>query len=367
MKLVLAVMVACGGSSSPPDAAGPRSLTLADVVAPVTDADRALVTAHWAAQDTSARGVQLLAEGTVTVGTTAMKYRVLEHDVAGERHVGAVLVPMSLAAPAPVVIYTHGAFTGEGGFELPVTSIADRIPAEPMRSKLVYVIPAYRGERIKVGTTNYGTPGVGLIGTTDVLDAATFLSVALADQPLADGSRVAVLGDSRGGTVALSLGRLDDRIDLVVDGFGPTDFRVALAGVDEATFAGSIAAATADPNAPANLLTRSLVPLEEVTVTDGVLSITAAGYGEMRRRMAVTSAIGTPLALPDTQVHHGTGDTTASVEYSRALAAAMAAAGRPSPSDAFTYYEYPGGMHSIASLPMATTRITEAFTRVLAP
>jgi acetyl esterase/lipase len=375
MKLALVALAitraGCGGTSPDAgiDAAAPRPLTLADVVAPVTDDDRARVTAHWAAQDTSARDVQLLAEGTLAVGTVQMKYRVLEHAVAGERHVGVVLIPLALTAPAPVLVYAHGGFTGEGGFEFPVTSLGDRIPGEPLRSKLVYVIPAYRGERVKVGATNYGTPGTGLIGTTDVLDASTFLSVALADQPLrADGTRVAVLGESRGGTVALTLGRLDPRIDLVIDGFGPTDFRVALAGVDAATFAGSIAAATMDPSAPANLLTRSLVPVEDVTVAgDGSLTITAAGYDEMRRRMAVTSAIGTPLALPSTQVHHGTADTTASVEYSRALATAMAAAGRASPSDAFTYFEYAGGMHSIATLPNATTRMGDAFVRVLAP
>jgi len=374
MKLALVALAVtraagCGDPSTPPDAAGPRPLALADVIAPVTDDDRARLTAYWAAQDTSARDVQLLAEGMLSLGTVAMRYRVLEHTVAGERHVGAVLVPMALTAPAPVLVYTHGAFTGEGGLPpLAVASIGDRLPGEPLRSKMIYVIPAYRGERISVAGTTYGTPGVGLIGTTDVLDTSALLSVALADQPLADGTRVAVVGESRGGTVALTLGRSDPRIDLVIDAFGPTDFRVALANVDEATFAGSVGAAAMAPDAPANLLTRSLLPLEDVTVAgDGSLTITAAGYDEMRRRMAATSAIGTPLGLPATQVHHGTSDTTASVEYSRALAAAMAAAGRPSPSDAFTYFEYPGGTHSIASLPNSTTRMADAIVRVLAP
>jgi len=351
------------------DAAGPRSLTLADVVAPVTADELALVASTWAAADISAHDVVVEASGMVTLGTVAMSYRVLSHTVDGQRHHGAVLVPVGLVGPAPVVVYTHGGYTGEGGF--PYFTVEDlqlRIPGQPMRARLVYVVPAYRGERIRIANVTYTSEGAPLIGTTDIVDTAALLSAVLGSTPQADPTRVAVFGESRGGTVALGLGRRDSRIGLVIDAFGPTDFRIGLRGVDAATFAGSVAAAVADPLNPAHLLTRSLVPLDQVTAKmDGTLEITASGYTEMRRRMAATSAVAAPLELPPTQLHHGDADTTSNVVYSRELRDAMAAAGRTSPSAEFTYFEYAGGMHSLDTLPGSVGRIGDAITARFAP
>jgi acetyl esterase/lipase len=374
----LMIAAGCGGDDdaatadappAPADAVGTRPLVLADLLAPVTDDERARVTAEWEARDHGAHDVEELATGPITIGTVAMTYRILAHTIDGTRHVGAVLVPDALTGPAPVLVYAHGAYTGEGG--LPPVDLADlgfHIPGQPLREQLIYVVPAYRGERISADGTVYTADGIGLIGTTDISDAAALLTVVGDTTPLADLDRVAVLGESRGGTVALGFGARDPRVDLVVDAFGPTDFRLALAAVDESTFAAVIAAAAANPDEPANLLTRSLVPLDAVTVGgDGALTITEPGYLEMRRRMAATSAVATPLDLPATQVHHGTADSTATVEYSRALAAAMAAAGRPSPSDEFTYHEYDGGDHDLATLPGAFGHIAEAIERELLP
>ena len=369
---LLCVLAACGGSDSPPIPDAPpadRPLTLADVIAPVTPDELELVAADWAAQDISPQNVVTEASGAVTFGTVAMSYRVLSHTVAGERHYFAVLVPQGLTGPAPVLIYTHGAFTGEGGFpHFAVEELQFKIPGQPLRSELVYVVPAYRNERIRIANVTYTSEGRALIGTTDVVDVAAALSVTLAETPQADPTRVAVFGESRGGVVALTLGARDDRIDLVIDAFAPTDFRIALGGIDEATFAGSVAAAVADQANPAHLLTRSLIPLDQVTVaSDGSMTITAAGYAEMRRRMSATSALDAPLELPATQVHHGTADTTSQVAYSRALRDAMAQAGRVSPSPEFTYYEYDGGDHSLDTLPDAVGHIADAITLHLTP
>ena len=66
-------------------------------------------------------------------------------------------------------------------------------------------------------------------------------------------------------------------------------------------------------------------------------------------------------------MHHGTADATAAVESSRALAEAMAAAGRASPHPSFTYFEYEGGEHDLETLPGAVERIAGAIERVLFP
>ena len=143
---------------------------------------------------------------------------------------------------------------------------------------------------------------------------------------------------------------------------------MALAGLPPGLFEASVAGAVASPEDPATLLLRSLIPVDQVTVSpDAGLTITEPGYREMRRRMAATSALAAPSRLPATQVRHGTADPSASVEYSRALAAAMADAGRASPSPAFTYFEYDGGSHDLGTLPGAVSRMAEALNRELAP
>jgi hypothetical protein len=55
------------------------------------------------------------------------------------------------------------------------------------------------------------------------------------------------------------------------------------------------------------------------------------------------------------------------VLYSRALADAMADAGRASPSNSFTYFEYDGGSHDLATLPGAVGHLADAINRELTP
>lgn len=348
-----------------------RPLRLADVLAPVSASDLASTKAHWAARDLSAHDVRQEAEGSVVLGTVAMRYRVLSHTVEGQRHYGAVLVPTEAPAGSklPVLVYTHGGYTGSEG--LPPYRVEDLqhvVPGQPLRAQLAYVVPSYRGERIEVGGQRFTSEGAPRIGDTDVADVATLLGVALESTPEADSEHVAVLGESRGGLVALALAAHDARIDLVLDAYGPTDFRIALGAIDEATFLGSVRMALAAPEDPQHLVVRSLLPLERLRVGAGdSLEIDDPGFAEMRRRMCATSAIGQASLLPSTQVHHGVNDTTASVEYSRRLRDAMQAIGRSSPSDSFSYYEYPEGEHSLASLPGSSARIAEAIQRALFP
>ena len=58
----------------------------------------------------------------------------------------------------------------------------------------------------------------------DVDDTMSLLSVAFEHVPELDEERVAILGSSRGGAVALLAAVRNRRIDAVVEFFGPTDF-----------------------------------------------------------------------------------------------------------------------------------------------
>ncbi|HLA64357.1 MAG TPA: hypothetical protein VK610_08000 [Rhodothermales bacterium] len=349
-----------------------RPLTLASVIAPVTAAEVTAVRDDWDDRDTGARSVQVEDEGTQTWGSVQMRYTVFSHEVAGIRHFGAVLVPASLTASdrVPVLVYTHGGYTGPGGFDFPAEAVATRLPGEPLRSRLVHVIPSYRSERIQVAGQTYTSGGSASIGDYDVDDTMALLSVVIDRIPQADGSRVAVVGESRGALVALEMGARDPRVDLVVDAYGPTDFRTPyLEGtVGEAEFLAAVRAGVAAPNDPANLLTRALLPLDAITVeADGSLTITEDGYRRMRLTLARTSPRSYVVDLPTTQVHHGTADATASIADSRALRDAFIAAGRPPGSGTFSYYEYEGGGHDVTTLPGYFARVADELTRVLNP
>ncbi len=348
-------------------------LTLDLLTEPTTADEVDELFAAWEARDTSARDVTVEASGSIALGAEPMTYVVLTHTVGELRHVGAVLVPESLSSPAsaPVLVYCHGGYTGEDGLPpFRVEDLASRLPDGPLRGELVYVVPAYRGERIEVAGVAYAGEGAPSIGDREVDDAMALLSAALDQVPEADPDRVAVLGESRGGLVALELGARDPRVDLVLDAYGPTDFRIGLAssGVDEALFDAAVRQALAAPDDPATLLLRSIVPIDQVSEDDGgALVISAAGRRALRENLARSAPLAYAAELPVTEAHHGSIDGTATVEYSRALAEAMAAAGRRSPGPSFTYFEYEGGDHDLATLPGAVDRLGEAIERVLAP
>lgn len=363
--------LADAGAGDAAPAAVPLTLDL--VTEPTTADEVADLLAAWASRDTSARDVTVEASGSLALGAAPMTFVVLAHTVGELRHLGAVLVPESLSSPAsaPVLVYCHGGYTGEGGLPpFRVEDLASRVPDGPLRGELVYVVPAYRGERIEVGGVAYAGEGAPSIGDREVDDAMALLSAALEQVPEADPDRVAVLGESRGGLVALEMGARDPRVDLVLDAYGPTDFRIGLAssGVDEALFDGAVRQALAAPDDPATLLLRSIVPIDQVSQTDGgALLISAAGRRALRENLARSAPLAYAAELPVTEAHHGSLDGTATVEYSRALAEAMAAAGRRSPGPSFTYFEYEGGEHDLATLPGAVERFGEAIERVLPP
>jgi pimeloyl-ACP methyl ester carboxylesterase len=93
----------------------------------------------------------------------------------------------------------------------------------------VFLVPGLRGNTLIFEGSEYvsgGDPSDAWDGATD--DALAFLEAALEVTPEIDREKIAVVGYSRGGTVALLAGIRDPRIDLVLDVVGPVDHLVAM-------------------------------------------------------------------------------------------------------------------------------------------
>jgi dipeptidyl aminopeptidase/acylaminoacyl peptidase len=185
-----------------------------------------------------------------------------------------------------------------------------------------------------------------------VEDARALLTVALQRTPQADPERIGVVGSSRGGDVALLMGIRDERVDLVAEFAGPTDFfGPFVQGAVESALRGQV------PDLPgADYLNETLIqPLKR-----GELRIEDV-RSELLRRSPVYFA----AELPDLQVHHGTADLVVPVGEGERLIAVMRGLGRTAP--AFEGFIYPGAGHetlyhleAILNLRGFLTRLTSA-------
>ena len=100
---------------------------------------------------------------------------------------------------------------------------ADSHPSGP-GSERAFVVPSYRSEPLRLGNQVFPSEGLPSPWDRDVDDTMSLLSVAFEHVPELDEERVAILGSSHGGAVALLTAVRDRRIDAGGEFFGPTDF-----------------------------------------------------------------------------------------------------------------------------------------------
>ena len=198
-----------------------------------------------------------------------------------------------------------------------------------------FVVPSFRSEPLRFGDREFLSEGPPSPWDWDVDDAMSLLSVAFEHAPELDEEKVATLGYSRGGAVALLAAARDPRIDAVVEFFGPTDFFGEYAReIVEEVLEGEY---------------RDLPGLKDLYETFirpwelGVLSDAAARL-EMVRRSAVYFVD----RLPPVQLHHGTADAVVAVSQAHRLIEAMSAAGKT--EEDFEERIYDGGSHDLFSL-----------------
>jgi dipeptidyl aminopeptidase/acylaminoacyl peptidase len=172
-------------------------------------------------------------------------------------------------------------------------------------------------------------------------DTLALLAAAREVVPDVQFGRVAALGVSRGGGVALLAAIRDPEIQAVVTFFGPTDFfGEFVQEVVEQALRGSLR-----PLPGLAYLNQAVIqPLRR-----GELSMEEARL-ELVRRSPVLFA----ERLPDVQLHHGNADMVVPVSQAHSLIRVMNDLGRS--GDRFEAHLYPNGTHSPFTLPGSFTR-----------
>lgn len=275
--------------------------------APPTQDEIDAVRRAWAGRDLSAQNVSVVHRFELPLSHGTFEGEILRHTISGVEHYGAVLVPKGAAGPLPVVIDARGVnffyspLDISGGVET-TTALAGA------QADFIYAIPAMRGHSIIVNGAEFksgGDPSDAWDGATD--DALAFLNVALAASPHCDEKRIAIVGKSRGGTVAMLAGERDRRISLVQSISGPTDHFEAMDPVYGWRWAEILADDMSDgkPSSMKEQEEGSQVfdHFFDRVLTDG------EHLNDVRMRMLASSPLFFIETLPQTDAYYGAEDT----------------------------------------------------------
>lgn len=295
---------------------------------------------EWAGRRVMVQDIREEASRPFQLGTTPARLRIVSHVVDGNRHYGAIVTPDGAAARSlGVLVYAHGGDNGVHADELALVALG----LGELADDFVYVAPSFRAEAVRHAGSTWTSEGEPSPWDRDVDDALALLRVAFRTENAADSTRVAALGFSRGGNVAMLMGIRDPVVDAVVEFFGPTDFFGEFAQ-DVTTYA--LRDMLPDLPGVRYLNARIIQPLRR-----GDIPIDAA-----RHQMLLRSAAYFAHELPLLQVHHGTQDDVVPFSQAESLDREMRENDRRAPS--YQFHAYPGGDHSVLTLPGSTDRTT---------
>jgi fermentation-respiration switch protein FrsA (DUF1100 family) len=342
---VCLLLAGCGSDGGTGPDRGFDRADLPLLFAPVTENERVAVLADWASRDVSPREVRVVQRDTIALGVDSLEVRILSHLVQGDRHYGAVIVPLAAAViPRPVLAYTHFSDTG---VNVEAALLALGAVAGLRGTQFALVLPSYRGKTLSFGSSVWTSEGDVSIWDGEVDDALALIHAAW-EQPGVARGNAATLGFSAGGSIALLAAIREPEIVRVVDFFGPTDFF--------GTFAQDLLLSILDDDPPG----LASIPELQASVVDplerGELSLP-----DMRLELLRRSALHFVDRLPLVLAHHSTVDGVVSVRETEALERAVQQAG-----GAIEAHYYAGGGHSPFGLRGSLSR-TAAFLGVLSP
>ncbi len=343
-----AVVMAVSGSEWTPPlydhftiAVTPEGFDLDTLFAPPTQDEIDAVWGDWNSRDVGAQNFEI--EGH-TNELDGRRMFLVSHTVDGEKHYGIVHLPPGMHEPGslPVLIILHGGATGTSNHELYVGDF--------IGESFIQVIPSFRGEPMQIigGPLDgiYQSEGQPGSRDRDADDTIALLTCVLENFEEADGSRVALIGTSRGGGCALRMKVRDERVDGVIDFYGAANY-----------YADSIkAACQAYLNDPAF---QGNNPLEHLAITTivGPLVSGTINIIEARHKLLLPSPIFFCEHLPRVQVHHGANDPIVPVVQSDMLEYYLTNIGITFPD--FEYFRYEDGVHNRDSLTGSAERVEQ--------
>lgn len=292
----------------------------------------------WSSRSPVCSGWQVETAGVVE----GFQIEIVSHSNSGYKHYGIVRYPLNYTPGGsyPILLFNHG---GMDGIQYEVIQFFDEniVPGDFLQNNFFFVAPSYRSELCEVrqlGT--YYSEGDPSILDYDVDDVMALLDGVIANIPEADGDRVASYGYSRGGALSLLLGCRDDRVDVLCDLYGPTNW------MTPELQQGAEALINQQQDHAGQGLLLQLVMNHAVTpyYVEGTMTLAEARL-ELIRRSPVFFAD----MLTDVEFHHGTEDNVVPVEHSDELDEALFSLGSAAPY--FSYFRYPGGVHNAPSLP----------------
>lgn len=349
LAAMLVFLSGCDSGANDGDERVVAGVDLEELFAPVQSSEIQSVLDDWAQRDVSVQNLEIVATDTIDFNTTKRGIvNVVSHTVAGLKHYGAIVTPLTESTEElPVMIYNH---EGDDGVNLDATLTFLTLGINRFVDQLIFVVPSFRGEALTVNGITYQSEGTIDPWNYDVDDALALLNVALETNPRASAEQIFAFGFSRGSGVALLMACREPAIDLVVNYFGPTDFFVPDV---QQIFAEALDGELRDIPIIDFLNEEYILPLK-----NGNLSV-----NDVRTQIIRWSPVYFADRLPPVQIHHGELDMIVSIEHARSLADALQGLGRDATE--IDLNVYPAAGHNPIQMLESFDRVVEFVTRLI--